>query len=155
MLLSGAVFALFHGNLAQIFYAFPLGVFFAYLYLRTGRLRYTIGMHMLINFLGSVVPVLLSGGVFSSLTNLNPDSFASVFPALSLWVPLVILCALLYLGLFITGLVLFCLRWKRRCIRPAEEPLPRGKRFSTVCLNVGMLLFFVLSIAIAVISLFA
>ena len=78
-----------------------------------------------------------------------------MFPALSLWVPLVILCALLYLGLFITGLVLFCLRWKRRCIRPAEEPLPRGKRFSTVCLNVGMLLFFVLSAAIAVVSLFA
>ena len=53
--LSALIFALFHMNLIQFFYAFGLGLIFAYLYLNTGRIRYTIMLHMLINFFGSTV----------------------------------------------------------------------------------------------------
>ncbi len=59
VLLSGTLFGLAHGNFYQFFYAFALGVIFAYVYLRTGRIRYTIALHMLINFIGSIVPMAM------------------------------------------------------------------------------------------------
>ena len=77
ILFSGITFGLFHGNLTQFFYAFLLGMILSYVYIRTGNILYTIGIHACINFLGGVLPIL--------------------FPAASLLVMLVAL----------TGVVLF------------------------------------------------
>lgn len=52
---SGFVFGLYHGNLNQFIYAFPLGCFFAFLYVKTKDIRYTISLHMVVNFFGSFV----------------------------------------------------------------------------------------------------
>ena len=65
ILLSAFLFALFHGNLYQLFYAFGVGLVFGYVYVRTGRIRYTISIHMLVNCLFGVLPAVL-------LTNANP-----------------------------------------------------------------------------------
>lgn len=59
MILSGLAFGLFHANLYQFFYAFFIGLVFAYVYIRTGKIRYSIGLHMTVNFFGSIVPMLL------------------------------------------------------------------------------------------------
>lgn len=59
IVLSGLMFGLFHGNLNQFAYAFLLGLFLAFLYVKTGNLKVTIGLHMCINFMGAVVSVLL------------------------------------------------------------------------------------------------
>ena len=59
IVLSGLMFGLFHGNLNQFAYAFLLGMFLAFLYVKTGNLKVTIGLHMCINFMGAVVSVLL------------------------------------------------------------------------------------------------
>ena len=42
ILLSALLFALFHGNLSQFFYAFLIGAFFAYIYIKTGKIIYSI-----------------------------------------------------------------------------------------------------------------
>ena len=55
---SALLFGLFHGNLRQFFYAFGIGLVFGYIYVRTGKLRYTILLHMLINLLFGVLPTL-------------------------------------------------------------------------------------------------
>lgn len=57
--LSAGIFALFHGNFYQLFYAFLVGVCFAYFYVKTGRIGYSIGFHMAVNFLFGVLPSLL------------------------------------------------------------------------------------------------
>lgn len=54
ILLSGVVFGLVHGNLYQFFYAAAVGVVFGYIYIRTGKLRYTVALHMAVNLVGSV-----------------------------------------------------------------------------------------------------
>ena len=54
ILVSAAIFGLSHGNFSQFFYAFFLGLVFGAVYCSTGRLRYGIGLHMAINFFGSV-----------------------------------------------------------------------------------------------------
>lgn len=59
VLFSGLAFALFHGNFYQFFYAFGLGMIFAYLYSYTGKLRYSVLLHMGINFVGGILPLLL------------------------------------------------------------------------------------------------
>ena len=45
ILLSGLMFALFHGNFNQFVYAFTLGVFWGFIYVKTGRLIYTVALH--------------------------------------------------------------------------------------------------------------
>lgn len=59
ILASAAIFGLSHGNFSQFFYAFLLGLVFGAVYCSTGRLRYSVGLHMGINFFGSVYSTLL------------------------------------------------------------------------------------------------
>ena len=55
MLINGTAFALLHENLNQTLYAFTLGAVFSAIVLMTGRLRYTIAIHMLINGVSEVL----------------------------------------------------------------------------------------------------
>ena len=71
ILYSGLAFGLFHMNFYQFFYAFALGVLLAYVYTRTRRLRYTILLHMSINFIGSL-PNFLPG--FSEAESASENS---------------------------------------------------------------------------------
>ena len=161
MLLSGVLFGLFHANLSQFFYAFAIGIFFAYIYLRTGRVQYTIVLHMLLNFLGGILPTMLLQGagdlteLSDALLNGAGDAQAAMNLALDVLARVTpfLVYGLCSLGFFITGLVFFCSRFKRRRFLPAAEELPKKKRFSTIYLNVGMILFFVLSLILIVISL--
>ena len=59
VVLSGLLFGVFHGNFHQFFYAFGLGCIFAYVYIRTGKLKYTISLHMAVNMLGGFLSSLL------------------------------------------------------------------------------------------------
>lgn len=54
VVLSGIMFGLFHMNIYQFFYAFGIGIVFAYVYLKTRKLTYSIILHMALNFMGSV-----------------------------------------------------------------------------------------------------
>lgn len=55
IVLSGLLFGLFHGNFFQFFFATLMGMFSAYIYVRTGRIWYSIGLHMAINLTNSVL----------------------------------------------------------------------------------------------------
>ena len=68
IVLTGVAFGLFHFNLSQFFYATVLGFIFAYVTIRTNTLRYSILLHMMINFIGSVsAPLVLNGGVLEGV----------------------------------------------------------------------------------------
>ena len=142
VLVSALCFGLFHGNFSQLFYAFALGLVFGYLYLRTGRLRYTVLLHAVVNFLGSVVaPFMLeqSGSALADGLDLaDPEALLST---LSPGFLLLGLYGLLLLAMAVAGLVLLCLNARKLRFDPEPLPLPRGARFRTVWLNPGMLLF--------------
>lgn len=59
VVISGVSFGLFHGNFYQFFYACTLGMIFAYLYSYTGRIRYNIALHMMINVIGGFLPLMM------------------------------------------------------------------------------------------------
>lgn len=56
---SALLFAMLHGNISQMFYAFALGVIFGWVALRTGRIRETVALHAAINFFGGFLPSLI------------------------------------------------------------------------------------------------
>ena len=67
ILFSGVTFGLFHGNLTQFFYAALLGMILAYVYIRTGNILCTIGLHASVNFLGGVLPMLLPAAAYAGM----------------------------------------------------------------------------------------
>lgn len=97
MFVSALVFGLAHGNFYQFFYAFLLGLIFAYIYLRTGKVRYSMVLHMMVNFCGSVIPILLM--------RVADESEAAAILAS---VTQLVLMGVLMLG----GLILLIVKWK-------------------------------------------
>ncbi len=61
VVISGVVFGFVHGNFQQFFYAAGIGMIFAYIYCIYGKILYTILLHAAINFIGSLLPLMLSG----------------------------------------------------------------------------------------------
>ncbi len=55
VLLSALAFGIFHGNFVQFFYATGLGILFGYIYAATGKLRYTIFLHMGYNLYAALI----------------------------------------------------------------------------------------------------
>ncbi len=119
VLLSGVMFALFHGNLNQFVYAFVLGTAFAYIYIKTGNILLTIGAHMIINFYGSVLSILII-------------TYAPV--AIQVAFSVFVYAAL------IAGIVLIIKNRKK--VSVSYGMVSREHRFSEVLKNPGMALYF-------------
>lgn len=117
MVFSALAFGLFHMNFYQFFYAFGAGLILAYVYLRTRSLRYPVLIHMIINFLGSAVPLFM----------------------MSYGLEVYLLAADLVLA--VAGLVAAIVYRKRFSLSPAPCELPREGRAKTVYGNAGFLLF--------------
>lgn len=157
VVMSGLMFGLFHGNLNQFVYAFVLGAFLAFLYVKTGKLKITIALHMMINFMGGVVSVLvlklidlekyqeiaLSGDVASLMAYVMDN-----LPGFMVYG----IYALFVFGMMIAGgvLLIVFLAKKRFTFEKGEVVLPKGKRFYTVILNSGMIVYCLLWIAMIV-----
>lgn len=152
ILLSGFIFGLFHGNLNQFMYAFLLGIFFGFIYMKTGNIRYTIILHMCINFMGSFIGAFILDvsnyfDFVAKFTELSMSGAPSESDLMALMTEyaggLVILFAyfLILIGFVITGLVLFFVNLKKFRVAPGTIVIEKGKRFSTVILNAGMILY--------------
>lgn len=102
VILSGVLFGLFHGNFYQFFYATALGMIFAYIYSSTGRIRYNIILHMLINIVGGVVSMLLVRGM-------DQGSAAAYMGMriLGLWMIISVIAAVVLLCLYVHKLTWF------------------------------------------------
>lgn len=135
VLLSGLLFAFFHGNLNQFFYAFLLGGFFAIIYIKTGQIKYTIGLHMIINFIGSVVSLFVSQPLMD-LANGSVISPTSTFG--------VILYILITLGLTVMGLIYSIKYFDKSRFDGSEKEIILKNPVSTILLNPGIICFILL-----------
>lgn len=150
ILFSGLTFGLFHGNLYQFFYAFALGALFAWIYTRTRKLRYSVILHMIINFIGSVVgPWIVKQSQLDMTSELTAETVAGD-PA---GAGLLAAYGAAIIALSIVGLVVLIRRRKQFELRPTAEELPKGTGFRTSCLNAGVLLFALVCVGVFVVSL--
>ena len=127
ILLSGFFFALFHGNLFQIPYAFLVGVLLAYVYTRSGSYLWCVAMHATVNLFGSVI--------VPALVKLLPEGLPTTLPQLLL---MLALGAWQY-GLMAAAAVLIASLWHRRKLSHGPCPLDRRRFATEVLLNPGMI----------------
>ena len=141
VLASGLFFRLFHGNLNQFSYAFLLGLFLGFIYVKTGKLRYTIGLHMAINFIGSSL-----GTWMLRVTGYMDTMDLTVLADLGNGIVGMFIFgsyASLILMMAGAGLILMWLNRKKFvCCAPEEKVVSLGKKKAAVMIgNPGILLY--------------
>lgn len=161
ILLSGLAFGLFHMNLFQFFYAFLLGLMFGYVYTCTSKLRYSTAMHMIINFNGGVLaPWVLTRVDLDQLEKVSEAAENGNAAAMEQWasqnvegLAIMLVYFVLYGAVILAGFVLLIRNFKRFEFYTAPEELPRGTRAKTVCGNVGMIMFIMVTCMLTAVNL--
>ena len=161
ILLSGLAFGLFHMNLFQFFYAFLLGLMFGYVYTRTSKLRYSTAMHMIINFNGGVLaPWVLTRVDLDQLEKVSEAAENGNAAAMEQWasqnvegLAIMLVYFVLYGAVILAGFVLLIRNFKEFEFYTAPEELPRGTRAKTVCGNVGMIMFIMVTCMLTAVNL--
>ena len=137
VIFSAFVFALFHGNLSQMFYAFTLGLVFGYVYIKTDDIKYSAGLHMFVNIVSGV----LMGGLLENvdLEVLNHGAEAVMSSPDFIKYVIFVLYSIIMIGLAITGLVMVIKN--RKNITFNEPNIEIEKPFRTMYLNIGVVIF--------------
>lgn len=117
ILFSALLFGLIHGNLIQFLYAFPLGVLFGIIYYRTQNIGYTILLHVAVNTVGGLLPVLVQRLETAGETNEGMAMLGTLAT---------MLIGSLTAGLVVVG-VIFLIRGRRQFL-PIESDVPRFRR---------------------------
>lgn len=128
ILTSALLFGLFHANLAQFLYAFAIGLILATVTCRTGRLRYTVILHVLLNFFGSIPATLLARKTAELGINDMDEAALLESPEALVTMLLASGYSLLLLAAVVSGLLLLATHVKRMLPRPTGQPIPRGER---------------------------
>jgi len=129
---SAFLFAAFHANFYQLAYAFVLGVIFAMLTYYSGTIKYSIILHMIINF--------SAGGLGSALLALDNEMILGAY-------------SMIMIVLVVVGVILG-IRWFRKerqnyILASGPEPAPtKADMFG----NVGMILYIVLIFIITLLN---
>ena len=129
IILSAVLFGLFHGNLNQFFYAALIGGFFAYVYIKTGKLIYPIILHAFVNLMGSVVSLILANSIMNLETSINSIDLTILL------VYLIVFATLLLLG--IIGLS----RYKKAKFNGTKTRIALEYPYTTMFMNLGMICF--------------
>lgn len=130
ILVCGIAFGLIHGNFYQFFYAAAAGILFTFVYAKTGRIGYTIGLHALLNFSGTILTDWLNG-----LASSKSELFSRMGDLLLV---LIGLCV-------IAGLVFAIFYWvsqkKKLSFGSGAIPLTRGQWAAALFGNPGTWIF--------------
>lgn len=130
IILSAIIFGFFHGNLNQLFYAFLMGGFFAYVYIKTGKIIYTIILHIIVNLMGSVVSIFVAESAQTlAAGTMNPASF------LIIGIYLLIIIVSLFIGLY----SLF--NYKKSKFNGSKTKINLKHPLKTMLVNFGMIIF--------------
>lgn len=150
IMLSGLMFGMFHGNFAQVFFATGLGLFWAFIYVKTGKIWYTIALHMTINLTTSVINLYLVQKYMEYLESyLDPNYMNTVLsgdPAAmeSFIIMLVYLGWMGFLGILalagISLLIVFFAMKKFR-LKPNANGISKGCQFGKGVFSWGAILF--------------
>ncbi len=150
IMLSGLMFGMFHGNFAQVFFATGLGLFWAFIYVKTGKIWYTIALHMTINLTTSVITLKLVQKYMLYLEDyLDPNYMNMVMSGdptamESLVAMFVYLGWLGFLGLLaLAGIILFIVFFalKKFRLNPNPNGISKGCQFGKGVFSWGAILF--------------
>ena len=158
IIFSAVAFGLMHGNLYQFFYATLLGALLGYVYTHTRNIKYSIYMHMIINFLGSVVAVPVQKCVLELYEALEVLQLGLPVNLLPLIVNGIVTYVYTYIqyGMIVGGVIalIYYIRKKKINISPDKEIyLPDNAIAKGGFLNVGAILYLSLTLITIVLDL--
>lgn len=172
ILLSGFAFGLFHGNFQQGFFAMFIGMFFALVYVRTGKIIYTISYHMLLNMTTSIVTTTLLikftavdeqydlTNKLSSMGDSEMIQFIMSLPGKDL-IPFLAyygwsLFLFAFAGLGVVALlvvIIVCVIVKKdKLIRPIEGEISKGQQVGAMFSSWGLWIFYLVTFSLFVIN---
>ena len=142
IVISGLTFGLFHGNLYQFFYAFMLGMIFAWVYVRSGKLILPVILHGIINFLGSVIAPAVARNLESAdISGYTTDEIMNLPAETLMKVSMAGLYTIFVVATALAGAVLIVALRRKFVAEAGVMTIPKGKGFSVTILNAGMLVF--------------
>lgn len=128
---SAIIFGIYHTNFQQLLYTAFMGLTFAYVYTKTGKLIYSVLLHIINNLCAFVYQRIPFTELLTSLSSgqlSGTDALKlAVFPLMGV--------------IMILGLVFFIRSRKEIRFDPQERNLPDRGGLRTVWLSVGMVLF--------------
>ena len=130
ILITSLLFGLFHGNFEQFIYAAAIGLVFGYVVSKTGCVWYSIGLHMLVNLCGGIVPLIVE--------QINNSYVTLLFTIVS------------YVMILI-GIIMFALNMKKVHLELGSELVKYPVK--TALCNPGMLVFIIFSFMLMLFSL--
>lgn len=142
IVLSAAIFGLGHGNFYQFAYTFLIGLLLALVYVKTGKLRYSIFYHMAFNLVGGVIApwVVEFADLEGALALLEQEMPALEEAVVALLRMLPCLAyIMLYMATVAIGVVILIRALVKKKVRLEEGPIrPFGeRRVLTVLCTVG------------------
>lgn len=143
IILSATMFGLMHGNLNQFFYAFLLGGFFAYVYMKTGKIIYTIILHITLNLIGSVLSLF----VVESMNAITQEIYTNLDISIILIYLLFIIIATL-IGLY--GLI----KYRKLDLAKIKAKIELENPLKTAFINPGMICYIGLTLLLILYSTF-
>lgn len=153
IIFSAFTFAMFHMNLYQMFYAFGVGLIFAYIYAKTRNIKYTIGFHIIINFFGGVIaPLIVSNVNIEALNNLHLLSEQELVKTL-ISASILLIYAFIKLVLVIIGAILLAKNSKTITFKKAL--ITKENEIKIPYFNIYYGLFFGICVIFTIMSLFS
>lgn len=140
ILFPSLMFGLFHGNLYQFFYAFLLGIAFSYVYVKTGKIVYSIILHMFINLFCGVLPSAVFSMIdYNELMELAVAGQITEEYVAANMLPLMLFMIYTYgmLAMVGIGVFVFLKNIKNIHINKGEVKFPKGVGSDVMFFNVG------------------
>ena len=144
---SALAFGLFHGNLSQLIYATMFGSILGWVYVKTGKIKNTCILHIIINFFGSVPAILLNDKIQLVSEMAMEESIADMETFMAALVPVAIYSILQYMAMFI-GIAIYIKRRdndEMKLSKIGDIQISGWRRFRCAVLNFGALLFYAFS----------
>lgn len=161
ILVSAFIFALFHGNLGQAIYAFPLGMLFAYIYIRTGNIKNSMIIHCIVNTVGTVFPAIMRQYIdVSKITEFSASNdlmgLANYLSSNVAGFVMLLIQEMIVYGCIVAGIVLFIIAICKHqfWVVKRETDIPKKSRIKIVMINAGMILLVVLLLVFIIMQLF-
>lgn len=151
---SAIAFGFFHGNLYQLFYATALGLVLGYVYTKTRRSIYNCLLHMAINFMGSILPMLAQDSM-NRLAELPTDAMLEGSLIIDYYIVMGV--TLIQYGFAIAGIIIFIVSTVKRSYEVPNEcdiEIPFFKRPRVLFFNLGTICFFIFCIMQCISNLF-
>lgn len=130
IIISAVLFGFIHGNINQFFYAFLIGGFFAYVYIKTGNIKYSIILHIITNLMGSIISIF----VVSSANAITQGSYTS-FDLIGVAIYLIIVLGSLLIGIYSLT------TYNKARFNGSKTKIALKNPIKTILLNPGMILF--------------